>query len=88
MDKNALEAPCGIHCGLCPVYLAAADEKLRARIAERRKAPAEEVPCAGCRPVEGNCPGQEQCATYVCSREKGVEFCCARFLTCGIGQRD
>lgn len=77
MDRNALEAPCGIHCGLCPMHLAATDEKLRALIAERRKMPPEKVPCAGCRAIDGYCPViGEQCATWVCSKEKGIEFCC------------
>jgi hypothetical protein len=77
MDKNALEAPCGIHCGLCPMHLATTDEALRNRIAERMKRPPETVPCAGCRAIEGHCPViGEQCATWVCSKEKGIEFCC------------
>ena len=29
MDKNALEAPCGIHCGLCPLNQAIKDENLQ-----------------------------------------------------------
>lgn len=78
MDKNALEAPCGIHCGLCPLNQAIKDEQMRARLAERLNRPPEKVMCNGCRPVDGYCPviGEEQCATFICAKEKGVEFCC------------
>jgi len=90
MDKNALEAPCGIHCGLCPMHIAATDENVRMRIAERMKKPPEQVPCAGCRAVYGHCPViGEQCATWVCSKERGVEFCyecpefpCIKLMPC------
>ena len=82
MDNNALEAPCGLHCGLCPMHLASTNEKLRAAIAEKRNMPPEKVACDGCRAIDGQCPViSEQCATWVCSKEKGLEFCyeCADF---------
>ena len=77
MDKNALEAPCGVHCGLCPLHLAITDESVRNKIAERRKVPPEKVPCAGCRPMEGHSSSiSGQCSTWLCAKEKGIAFCC------------
>ena len=78
MDKNALEAPCGIHCGLCPLYLAISNEQLKKRLTETLNLPPEKVTCTGCRSIDGYCPviGGEQCATWVCSKGKGLEFCC------------
>ncbi|MHB8084730.1 MAG: DUF3795 domain-containing protein [Dehalococcoidia bacterium] len=77
VDKNALEAPCGIHCGLCPLHLAITDEALRKRLADRLNMPTDKVVCPGCRAVDGFCPViPEQCATWLCVKKKGVEFCC------------
>ena len=78
MDKNALEAPCGIHCGFCPLYLAISNEQLKKRLTETLNLPPEKVTCTGCRSIDGYCPviGGEQCATWVCSKGKGLEFCC------------
>jgi hypothetical protein len=72
------------------MHLATTDEALRNRIAERMKRPPETVPCAGCRSIEGHCPViGEQCATWVCSRDKGVAFCnecpdfpCIKLMPC------
>lgn len=90
MDKNALEAPCGIHCGLCPLNQAIKDEALRVKLAERMNRPADKIGCAGCRAVDGYCPViGEQCATWVCSKDKKVEFCyectdfpCVKLMPC------
>jgi hypothetical protein len=82
MTVNALEAPCGIHCGFCPLNLALTREDVRSELAGRLNMPPEEVGCAGCRSIEGRCPViGEPCATWLCAREKGVEFCsdCAEF---------
>jgi len=76
-EQSRLAAPCGIHCGMCPLYKALSDEKLRDTLAQRMNVPPEKATCQGCRAIDGHCPviGQ-QCATYVCAREKGVDFCC------------
>jgi hypothetical protein len=75
--QTGLAAPCGIHCGMCPLNRALSDEKLRDALAQRMNVPAEKATCKGCRVVVGHCPViGEQCATYICSQEKGVEFCC------------
>ena len=90
MDKNILEAPCGIHCGLCALHQAISDEKLKTQLAERLNLALEKVACPGCRPIDGHCPViGEQCATWVCSKEKGIEFCsectefpCVKLMPC------
>ncbi len=76
-DTNILEAPCGIHCGLCPLHLAITDEALKKRLSERLNMPLDKVVCAGCRDIDGYCPViPEQCATWICVKKKGVAFCC------------
>ena len=76
-EKARLEAPCGIHCGKCLLNQALLNEKLRENIAQRLNVPPEKATCEGCRAVVGHCPAiGEQCATFVCVQEKGVEFCC------------
>jgi hypothetical protein len=85
-----VEAPCGIHCGMCPLYKALSDEKLRDTLAQRLNVAPEKATCKGCRAVVGHCPViGEQCATFICAREKGVEFCyectefpCSKLLPC------
>jgi len=82
IDKNSLEAPCGLHCGLCPLNKAITDEQLKKQLSERLNLPLEKATCPGCRAIDGYCPViGEQCATWVCSKEKSVEFCseCADF---------
>jgi hypothetical protein len=77
VDKNALEAPCGIHCGLCKLNQALTDEKLRQTIEKMNM-----HTCTGCRSIDGHCPViGEQCATWVCTQHHGVEFCseCSEF---------
>jgi hypothetical protein len=77
LDKNALEAPCGIHCGLCKLNQALTDENLRNTIEKMNL-----KTCTGCRSIDGHCPViGEQCQTWVCSQRHGVEFCseCSEF---------
>jgi len=89
-DSTVLMAPCGIHCGLCMLYKALSDEKLRDTLAQRLNIPPEKATCTGCRAVVGHCPViGEQCATFVCTQEKGVEFCyecsefpCSKLMPC------
>ena len=76
-EQHKLAAPCSLHCGMCPLYKALSDEKLRDTLAQRMNVPEEKATCYGCRAVDGHCPViGEQCATYVCAQEKGVDFCC------------
>lgn len=89
MDHQ-LEAPCGIHCGVCFLYRAESDEALRSLVTKTFNLPAEKATCPGCRTVNGFCPViNEQCATYVCTEEKGVAFCseckefpCRKLMPC------
>jgi hypothetical protein len=90
MDMNALEAPCGIHCGLCPLNLAIKDDKLRNKLSEMLNLPTDKAACTGCRSVDGYCPViGEQCATWTCVNSKGLEFCsecidfpCVKLMPC------
>jgi len=80
--NDLLEAPCGLHCGVCFLYRARSDEAIRSLVAEKFGIPAEKAACPGCREVSGFCPViGGQCATFVCARENGVAFCseCTRF---------
>lgn len=76
-----LTAPCGRDCFNCPLYLAQKDERLKHYFAEKYGMAPEEVPCAGCRDIEGNCNLFKalgfggKCTIYSCVEEKGVEFC-------------
>jgi hypothetical protein len=77
-------APCGIDCGICQLNMCKDDPGLMKRLLSRG-IPAEKLPCAGCRSVEGDCPViQTRCETYTCVSEKNVEYCfqCADF-PCG-----
>ena len=90
MDKNALEAPCGIHCGLCPLNLAIKDDKLRNKLSQILNLAPDKAACTGCRSIDGYCPViAEQCATWVCVSSKGLEFCsecidfpCEKLMPC------
>ena len=80
--NEVMAAPCGIDCGLCPLYLATNDEALKQRLSGILKMPLDKIACAGCRRIDGYCPViPEQCATWLCVKEKGVNFCsdCADF---------
>jgi hypothetical protein len=82
ITENILIAPCGLHCGFCLLYKALDDEKLKKLLIERLNLPSEKATCTGCRSVDGYCPViGEQCATWICSRQKEVEFCheCSEF---------
>ena len=79
-EERELISPCGLNCGVCPLYIARTDETLRKRIAEGQGIPVENVfVCAGCRPAQGRIPGVGSgpvCDTYSCAVDnKGVEFC-------------
>lgn len=88
--NHLLEAPCGLHCGVCFLYRARSDEALRSMVADKFGIPAEKAACPGCRGVTGFCPViGGQCATYACAQEKGVPFCsectlfpCPKLMPC------
>jgi hypothetical protein len=86
-DAELIEliTPCGLYCGVCPLYKARTDEALRGKIAGAMGIPVESVfLCPGCRPLKGECPqagGDPVCETYACAERKGVRYCyeCADF---------
>jgi hypothetical protein len=75
---------------VCLLYKALSDENLRNVLAQRMNLPQEKIQCPGCRAVDGHCPViAEQCATYVCAKEKGATFCseckefpCPKLMPC------
>ena len=74
-EKQSLVAPCGIPCGLCELYLAKDDPKLREYFLARG-VPANRIPCPGCRASGGDCPVHPgPCATWECVQAKGHTFC-------------
>jgi len=79
MDYEYMTAPCGLDCFNCPVYLAAENEELKAKISSGMGVPVESVVCRGCRGEGGAIPFlgmSEPCNTYRCAAERDVAFCC------------
>jgi len=77
MEKELI-AVCGLHCGVCPIYLATKDRALAEKIASKRGVKPEDLHCLGCRSEKGNIPlmGPPTCETYVCCvNDKKLEFC-------------
>lgn len=73
-----MEAPCGIHCGMCFLYLAGNDEAFRSLVADLICLPAEKAVCPGCRSAGGFCPViRGQCGTYLCAKGRGIARCSA-----------
>jgi hypothetical protein len=93
---NLLEAPCGLHCGICYLYRAKDDKALRSLVSKKFNLPENKTACPGCRAVEGVCPViGDPCATYVCTKEKGIMFCsecqefpCRKLMPCADGASD
>ncbi len=77
-DAEELTAPCGLYCGVCPLYQAQADKALAEKLASRRGLPIEVCKCSGCRPQKGHIVvmGEQICETYECCvKSKGFGFC-------------
>lgn len=72
-----LVSPCGLHCGVCPMFRAGQEPDLAKRIADNLKMDPEEVPCPGCRPAKGRPTVMmgKTCDTYVCIQGHGHRFC-------------
>jgi hypothetical protein len=74
-ERINLVAPCGIDCGTCELYVCRDNPQLLSYLASRG-IPKDNLPCAGCRDLEGCCPViAGPCASYACAQEKGVAFC-------------
>ncbi len=70
-----MTAPCGIDCAECQCAKAAESPELMAYLTGRG-IDASRLPCPGCRESAGMCPAiGEECETYGCVQEKGVDFC-------------
>lgn len=70
-----LISPCGIYCGGCSLYLAKDNPEL-AQVLIKHGVKAEDLPCPGCRAVEGNCKHLDgTCENFGCAQEKCVSFC-------------
>ncbi len=77
MGYENMTAPCGLACFDCVVYLANADEAMRALVSKQFDIPPEKIGCTGCRNIDGKCPVSPiECSVYPCAQEKGVTFCC------------
>ena len=73
-DDITLIAPCGIHCGACPMYKVKDDPSLREGLVKRINW--NGVPCPGCRSAKGKHQLiQGTCATYACVSSRGHDFC-------------
>lgn len=74
-EEITLVAPCGIPCVNCPAYKAKDDPAYIDYMVERGFK-RESLPCAGCRPLKGNCPIiGSTCETYTCFAEREIDFC-------------
>ena len=86
MDRRYLTAPCGLDCFNCNVFEENLTDENKAKMAEYRKIPLDEVACKGCRAEDGKCRyADSDCATWECAERKGVAYCyeCAEF-PCGL----
>ena len=81
MNYKQMTAPCGRDCFNCPFYLATKNDKYKKIIAQKYEIKHEDVPCNGCKNIEGQCNFLKsigfstQCKIYKCSSEKNVDFC-------------
>ena len=77
-NKTELVAPCGVYCGVCPVYRADKEniEGLRKKIAVEFGVKREVVGCDGCR-SDRVFLGGDDCGIKACTRAKGIEGCFA-----------
>ena len=74
-ERKNLVAPCGIDCGICELYTCKDNSQLYDHLISRG-IPKDNIPCAGCRSIEGMCPVHPtKCATYTCVTERNVDFC-------------
>lgn len=74
-EVQSLVAPCGIHCGICELYLAKDNPRIKAYLISRGIGE-DRIPCAGCRANGGHCPiNPGECATFACISSKGYTFC-------------
>jgi len=86
MDKVYQTAPCGLECFNCSSHEENITDAYKMKAAELLNISPDEVPCKGCRAIEGKCQwANYDCATWACAREKAVTYCfeCDEF-PCGL----
>lgn len=85
MDKQILTAPCGLDCFNCHLHEANITEEVKETYSQRLNVSLDVVACKGCKPEQGRCRFTQNCATWICTQEKGVDFCyeCNDF-PCGL----
>ncbi len=77
VDKKSLTAYCGLDCFNCELYKDNLTDRLARVIAEKMGVKVQDVPCPGCRRMEGvhfHLTGKG-CDNFNCARKKGVELC-------------
>jgi len=74
-DELALVSPCGMYCAECAAHKVKDNpEIMKVLVANGMKE--EELPCPGCRAVDGNCPHlPARCENYICALEHNVDMC-------------
>lgn len=73
-DDITLIAPCGIHCGSCPMYKVKDDSSLEEGLKKRINW--NGVPCPGCRSAKGKHQFvPDTCETYACVSGRRHDFC-------------
>ncbi len=74
-QELALVSPCGIYCGDCACYKVKDNPALKPVLLSHG-IKEEQLPCPGCRAVDGNCPHLEaRCENYICAEKHQVELC-------------
>ncbi|PKN79243.1 MAG: hypothetical protein CVU48_05840 [Candidatus Cloacimonetes bacterium HGW-Cloacimonetes-1] len=74
-EQIALISPCGIYCAECTSYKVK-DQPELLPILVAHGIREDQLPCPGCRAVEGNCLHlQAQCENYLCAVSHQVDMC-------------
>jgi hypothetical protein len=78
-EEISLVGPCGINCSECECFKAKDDPALMEYMVSKG---IKNLPCLGCRPIEGKCPVIGcTCETYSCATQHNIDFCfeCSEF---------
>jgi hypothetical protein len=68
-------SPCAIYCGDCPAFLVKDKPELMPHLVSAGLNEAD-LPCPGCRAVDGNCLHLDsRCEQYICVEKKDVTMC-------------
>jgi hypothetical protein len=76
INKNLL-SPCGLYCGMCPIYVAHRDgnDRLKEKLAKDYGMKPEEISCRGCLSNELFGHHCRVCSIRSCAGEKSYEGC-------------